>query len=70
MMAKYVVVMRDDNYMLVGPFDTLDQFCDWDAWNMDHGDDPRWQPIELKDPHAAPVVFTIEEAKNVLGEGY
>ena len=51
-MPKYILVIRDDYYFLVGPV-TEDEIKQWGDWNMDEGgDDPRWQTISLKKTQA------------------
>jgi hypothetical protein len=68
MMAEYILVMRDDHYAVVGPFTATD-WLDWQDWCDTHGDDPRWQSIELSDPAKAPEVLTVQQAKNHFGGG-
>ena len=55
--------MRDDHYFIVGPFGSELEMQDWSDWNIDQGDDPRWQSIKLADPGAVPRIMTIDEAK-------
>ena len=61
----FIIIMRDQGYLLVGPFATNDERV---AWGRRHafgpGDDPRWQTIDLADPTAAPLVFAPEMAEN------
>jgi hypothetical protein len=53
----YIVVMRDDYYYAIGPFDSHESAGDWgyDPKN-NPADDPRWQTIYLTDPTAPPEV--------------
>jgi hypothetical protein len=63
-MPEFIIVMRDDHYSLIGPFADEDVR---DAWATAHWIDPdsvpgaifdpRWQSINLANPHAAPVVL-------------
>lgn len=49
----YLMVMRDDRFFLIGPFDTGENAGNWgcDPANNPH-DDPRWQVITLTNPQA------------------
>lgn len=56
-MQHYVIRMRDDFYVIVGPFASRHDAAGWGQHDQDHGgDDPRWQVIQLADPHAVRVV--------------
>ena len=49
----YLVIIRSERFLLVGPFPTHRAAADW---GNEHGygpdDDPRWQTIRLADPSA------------------
>jgi hypothetical protein len=59
-MKSYIMVMRDDRFWLVGPFNSGEGAVDW-IDNNNPEDDPRWQVLELADPHA-PVEVILPEA--------
>ena len=49
----YIMVMRDDRFWLVGPFDSQANAGAWGSNPANNpSDDPRWQTIELKDATA------------------
>ena len=49
----YIMVMRDDRFWLIGPFDTLEHAGTWGSDPINNpSDDPRWQTIELRDAGA------------------
>jgi len=53
----FIMVMRNDRYWLVGPFDTHDAAADWGCDPVNNpGDDPRWQTIQLAGPGAPPEI--------------
>ena len=56
-MKHYIIRMRDTSYTVVGPFETQDDAAKWGRRDQaENGDDPRWQTIELADPHHVEVV--------------
>ena len=56
-MQHYVIRMRDEYYVIVGPFASQQDAAEWGFRDSDtDGDDPRWQVIRLVDPHAVRVV--------------
>lgn len=56
-MQHYVIRMRDTSYAVVGPFETQAAAAEWGRRDQDlGGDDPRWQVLQLADPHAVRVV--------------
>lgn len=47
-LKDYIVCMQDTELYLVGPFATMSELSAWGhKWQMEHGDDPRWQSIRL-----------------------
>lgn len=59
----YIIVMRDTDFWLVGPFDTLDVAGEWgDDPANNPTDDPRWQTIKLADPSKPVRVLSPEQA--------
>jgi len=51
----YVVCLRNHAFYLVGPFDSYDAMRDWADYEEQHGDDPRWQSIELREAQLTPM---------------
>lgn len=51
----YVICMRDHAYYLVGPFEDYDALQAWGRHEADHGDDPRWQSVQLRDTALEPL---------------
>lgn len=48
---NYIIVMRDDQFWLVGPFETQRAAGEWGSKDEHNpADDPRWQTIRLADP--------------------
>lgn len=45
----YILVMRDDRFWLIGPFETKEALCKYADKNWSLEQDPRWQSIELAD---------------------
>lgn len=53
-MRDYIVVMRDQDMWLLGPFSDMDALVAAGHKVQDEDDDdPRWQSIELPDGHPA-----------------
>lgn len=44
---KYIIVMRSTAFWVVGPFEDDNAVQDWGTYEYNHGDDPRWQTIDL-----------------------
>ena len=62
-MATYILTNRDDRYWLVGPFESHEVANSWNSFEANNpGDDPRWQVIDLDNPHASPVVLSPDQA--------
>jgi len=55
----YIMRMSDTGYDIVGPFESHDAAGAWGSHDQEYhrNGDPRWQTIELVDPHAAPSVI-------------
>lgn len=50
-MNHYVIIMRDADYWLVGPFSSQATAAAWGGGRENNPeDDPRWQTIRLDDP--------------------
>lgn len=65
-MSTYIMVMRDDCYCLVGPFASHDTAGEWGRDPVNNpSDDPRWQTIELTDPHLAPLVMSPDAYREI-----
>lgn len=43
----YALCFRNHAYYIVGPFESYDTLTVWGDHEEQHGDDPRWQSIEL-----------------------
>ena len=66
MKQRYIVTFADDGLHLYGPFpathehDALHEFGA--RWQADHGDDPRWNEIDLEEPlRGRPMILPIED---------
>lgn len=69
----YLMIQRNTEFWLVGPFDTYEDSCGWgsDGRNNPH-DDPRWQTIALADVAAPVRVMAPDAARDyamALGDG-
>lgn len=63
MSGVYIMTMRDDRYWLVGPFDSHDDAANWNRLAANNpSDDPRWQTVDLAEPHAMPMVLSQKTA--------
>lgn len=63
-MSTYIMVMRDDCYWIIGPFASQKAAAEWGRDPLNNSkDDPRWQTIELADPHLAPLVVSPDAAR-------
>lgn len=63
--TAYILVVRDEQFWLIGPFSDTDAAGTWGRqhWDQSNGvDDPRWQTLTLAAPDMAPVVFSPRQA--------
>ncbi len=63
-----ILIMRDNHYVIVGPFGTRAMAAAWGRKNAygpggQKDGDPRWQMINLADPRSAPIVLAPDEAE-------
>lgn len=65
-MNTYIMVMRNDRYWLVGPFASRTAAAEWGRDPVNNPqDDPRWQTIDLADPHLVPLVMSPDAYREI-----
>lgn len=55
-LKDYVLCSRNEEYFIVGPFESDEQMKEWGDHEYNNGDDPRWQSIRLKTSNLMPSV--------------